>query len=105
MKTKIYLGGYKKKGSSIIDIELKKTHKGWCFSASGLHDQQFCPSMKDWDYQCAGQCLDTIAEKWWQSKKVQTIVKLWRKYHLNDMNAGSPKQTEYLASYLESIPS
>tara|TARA_R100001440_G_scaffold56061_1_gene75886 strand:+ start:467 stop:931 length:465 start_codon:yes stop_codon:yes gene_type:complete len=98
MKKTIHLGGEQKKGSSIIEIELKETHKGWCFSASGLHDYQYCRSTKMWDYQCAGQCLETIAKKWWQSKKVITIVELWRKYHLNDMNAGSPKQTAHLAS-------
>ena len=98
MKTKIYLGGNKKKGSSIIEMELKKTHKGWCFSASGLHDYQFYPSFKDWDYLGAGQCLDRIAKDYPNNKEVQLIVKLWRKYHLNDMNAGSPKQTEYLAT-------
>jgi len=98
MKTKIYLGGNKKKGSSIIEMELKETHKGWCFSASGLHDYRFYPSMRDWDYSGAGQCLNRIAKDYPKNKEVQLIVKLWRKYHLNDMNAGSPKQTEHLAS-------
>ena len=98
MKTEIYLGGRRKKGSSVIEIELNQTHKGWCFSASGAHDYQFCPTLKNWDYQCAGQCLEMIAKKWWQNKKLQTIVELWRKYHLNDMTPGSPKQTEYLAT-------
>tara|TARA_R100000655_G_C2885648_1_gene176100 strand:- start:76 stop:540 length:465 start_codon:yes stop_codon:yes gene_type:complete len=98
MKREIYLGGERKKGSSIIEMELKETHKGWCFSASGLHDYQFYPSMKDWDYSGAGQCLESIAKDYPKNKEVQLIVKLWRKYHLNDLNAGSPKQTEYLAS-------
>lgn len=98
MKRKIYLGGKRKKGSSYIDIELKDTDKGWCFSASGMHDYQYCRYLKDWDYQGGGQCLDTIAKDYPKNKEVQLITKLWQKYHLNDMNAGSPRQSEYLNS-------
>lgn len=98
MKRKIHLGGQWKKGSSVIDIELKETYKGWCFSASGLYNYQFNPSWKDWDYEGGGQCLDEIAKDYPKNKEVQLITKLWKKYHLNDMNAGSPKQTEYLKS-------
>jgi hypothetical protein len=98
MKKTIHLGGERKKGSSIIEMELKETHKGWCFSASGLYGYHYNIHFQDWDYEGGGQCLDTIAKMYSKNKEVQLIVELWRKYHLNDMNAGSPKQTEYLAS-------
>lgn len=92
MKREIYLGGKHKKGSSVIDMELKETDKGWCFSASGLHNFKYN------DYEGGGQCLDRIAKDYPKNKEVQLITKLWKKYHLNDMNAGSPRQTEYLNS-------
>lgn len=98
MKKTIYLGGKHKKGSSVIDMELKETDKGLCFTASGLHDYQYNRSYRDWDYQGGGQCLDRIAKDYPKNKEVQLITKLWKKYHLNDMNAGTPRQTEHLKS-------
>lgn len=98
MKREIYLGGKHKKGSSVIDMELKETDKGWCFTASGLYNYQYNRSWRDWDYEGGGQCLDTIGKKYPKNKEVQLIVELWKKYHLNDMNAGTPRQTEHLKS-------
>tara|TARA_R100000734_G_C3298979_1_gene89846 strand:+ start:248 stop:715 length:468 start_codon:yes stop_codon:yes gene_type:complete len=99
MKAKIKLGGNNyEKGHSIIDMELKETAKGLCFSASGLHDYQYCRYKKDWDYQGAGQCIDAIAKDYPKNNDVKIILKLWKKHHLNDMNPGTPKQTKYLES-------
>ena len=98
MKTKIYLGGKHKKGSSRIDMELKETESGWCFSASGYYDYQYYPTIKDWDYTGCGQVISRIAKLYPNNKEVQLIKKLWLKYHLNDMNAGTPKQSKYLSS-------
>ena len=97
MKAKIYLG-QNNQGHSIIDFELKETEKGLCFSASGLHDYQYDNYRDDWDYQGGGQCLDSIAKDYADNQDVKTIVKLWKKHHLNDMNAGTPRQTKYLES-------
>ena len=38
-----------------------------------------------------GQCLDSIKPK---TKEQKRLVELWRKHHLNGMNAGTPKQTK-----------
>ena len=61
MKTKIYLGGKHKKGSSRIDMELKETESGWCFSASGYYDYQYYSDIKGWDYTGCGQVISKIA--------------------------------------------
>ncbi len=98
MKRKIFLGGKHQKGSSVIDMELYETENGWCFTASGLYDYQYNRSFREWDYHGGGQCLDRIAEDHPKNEELQIIVKLWKKYHLNDLNAGTPKQTEYLKS-------
>tara|TARA_Y100001937_G_C7054552_1_gene300787 strand:- start:54 stop:512 length:459 start_codon:yes stop_codon:yes gene_type:complete len=97
MKAKIYLG-QNNQGHSIIKFELKETEKGLCFTASGLHDYQYCRYKEDWDYQGAGQCIDDIAKDYPKNDDVKTIVKLWKKHHLNDMNAGTPRQSKYLES-------
>jgi hypothetical protein len=46
----------------------------------------------------SGQCLDTIMNDYRFKNPANKIVfdeiyNLWKKYHLNDMNAGTPKQT------------
>lgn len=44
-----------------------------------------------------GQCGDTIAALFPDSKKVQRIVAIWKKWHLNHMNAGTPAQSDLLS--------
>lgn len=94
-KTTINYGGTKK-GHSQIKLELKETDKGFVFSASGLHDFQYNRHMKMWDYCGGGQCLDSIAKEYPTNRELAEIVRLWKLYHLNDMNAGTPLQSAYL---------
>ena len=98
LKATLYLGNKGKKGHSKVDLKLEQNTKGWCFSASGLHDYQYNRSCRDWDYQGGGQCLDSILHDHSRNKELQEIVRLWKLYHLNDLNAGTPRQTEYLES-------
>jgi hypothetical protein len=99
METRIILGGSKSDiGHSVIQMKLKeRTDKGICFTASGLQNYYFSKRY-GYDYEGGGQCLDNIAKDYPDNQDVQTIVKLWKKYHLNDMNAGTPRQTKYLES-------
>lgn len=48
------------------------------------------------DYETCGQCLDTIQKYLPKNGKIAKIVELWKGYHLNDMKAGTKKQTQYL---------
>jgi hypothetical protein len=48
------------------------------------------------DIVAGGQCIDTIAELFPEDKKIQQMHQVWRKYHLNDCTAGSPRQEEFL---------
>ena len=100
MKTTIYIGKKNTKGHSKIELELKEKEKGLCFSASGASNYQpvFHTGQIYWDYEGYGQCLEDIAKDNPQNKDVQVIVDLWRKHHLNDMNAGTPKQKNHLKS-------
>ncbi len=98
MKATIVIGKPAEKGHSKIDVKLEEKDKGLCFSASGLFNYQYNRYMKDWDYEGGGQCIDTIAEKHPKNKDVQSILRLWKKHHLNDMNAGTKRQTDYLKS-------
>ncbi len=51
-----------------------------------------------------GQCLDEIAELMPDDPKVQRMVKIWRRWHLNYMNAGSPAQEEFLRIHKDEKP-
>lgn len=44
----------------------------------------------------SGQCLDIINEFLSKDKLFSKIYKFWKKYHLNDLHAGTPKQEKAL---------
>ncbi len=46
-------------------------------------------------YTC-GQCVDTVAAYFPHNAKVQRMVAIWRRWHLNDLTAGSPAQERWL---------
>lgn len=37
----------------------------------------------------------------WTQEKLNTLLDVWEKYHLNDCNAGTPEQTEILRPWFE----
>lgn len=43
-----------------------------------------------------GQVIDEVEKAYKGNEIVEKIVNWWRKYHLNDMHAGTPKQEEAL---------
>ncbi len=48
------------------------------------------------DIVCGGQCLEEVCAYFPQNETAQTILKIWREWHLNDMKAGSPAQEAFL---------
>ena len=53
---------------------------------------------KNTDIIMGGQCLDSLLPYFKHNKKFLTIYDLWKNYHLNDMQAGSPNQTAFIES-------
>lgn len=49
---------------------------------------------------CLGQIYDEIEP---DNEGQELLLDLWKKYHLNDMKAGTPKQMEYIQSKKEDI--
>lgn len=80
--------------SADIQWELKEGPNGFEFSASGgvWNDRKT-------DYEFCGQCLDELAKLAPYSRIVLRIVKVWREWHLNGMNAGTPKQEAKIREY------
>ena len=70
---------------NLVEIEVSLSDKG-VFTASGT-----IWNSKKTDCVCAGQCLDEIS-KYIKSDKFKQIHSLWKKYHLNDMHAGTERQ-------------
>lgn len=64
-----------------------KTPEYYEFTASGMIGAR-----------CGGQCLDEIA-KHCKNPLFVTIYRLWKKYHLNGMHAGTPEQEKALLEW------
>lgn len=62
----------------------EKTPEYFEFTASGMIGAR-----------CGGQCLDEIA-KHCKNSTFMAIYRLWQKYHLNGMHAGTPEQEKAL---------
>ena len=97
MKKTIQFGkvDYMNNGKKNCLIEVELNFDGVRFSASGTiwnHLKTDCYS--------GGQNLDTIKKFLPNNKLFNKIYDIWKKYHLNDMTAGSPKQEEYLKSII-----
>lgn len=71
-------------GKAMIEWELEPKENGLEFSASGEFDGG------------AGQCIEEIARAYPDDAQVQRIARVWEKYHLNGMNAGTPEQSRAL---------
>jgi hypothetical protein len=97
LKTKVSFGKFDSNGTGkrineiVVSLELKD-HNGkpeftTCATVWNIHKT---------DSIMGGQCLDTIAERLPELKnnpKYNTILDLWKKYHLNSMNAGTREQS------------
>ena len=51
----------------------------------------------------AGQCLEEIKRLYPFNPLVEEMVQVWRVWHLNDMNAGTPRQEAYLKGYRQAF--
>lgn len=93
MKKKIQLGkvDYEGKGYESNSVDIEYSLKDGKFSASG----NIWMSSKR-DILSGGQNLEEIASLFPNHELCQRIVSVWKKWHLNDMHAGSPKQEDFL---------
>lgn len=92
---KIAYYGTRKINPVTVEINLKETEEGFCFTASGTIWNQ-----TKTDCYCGGQCLDTIA-KYVKASEFMEIYRLWKLYHLNDMHAGTREQEAAIDAWKE----
>jgi hypothetical protein len=50
------------------------------------------------DYVTGGQCVDTLQKYLGHNRKFRQIAEIWRRWHLNDMRAGTREQTAIVAT-------
>jgi len=83
-----------KKNLVTVEIGLKDDEQGRpCFTASG----EIWNSRQS-DCVLGGQCLDDIA-KYVDDSIFKKIHRLWKLYHLNDMNAGTQEQDKVIKEW------
>ena len=90
MKTTLRKGEWRA-GNCRIQWELSQSKEGPCFSASGGIGNPINPHT-------VGQCLEEIKERHPQNLPLSQIYKVWKRYHLNDMKAGTPDQEAAIES-------
>lgn len=78
-----------------VELRLEDTDQGAVFAASA----------KVWnprgtDIVCGGQCLEELVP-FIPDPAFQEIVHLWRRYHLNNMHAGTPEQETEVKRWLD----
>lgn len=78
-----------------VELSLEDTDKGAVFAASA-----YVWDPLGIDIVCGGQCLEELVP-FIPDPAFQEIVHLWRRYHLNDMHAGTPEQEAEVKRWLD----
>lgn len=85
-----------------VEISLRHNHNSFYdkdyeeFTAMG-----FIYNPRHTDCYAGGQCLDTINKFIPKNSIFKKIYKIWKKYHLNGMHAGTPEQEQAIKEYRE----
>lgn len=90
---KLYLGKCDYNGSGKNNCE--------AYIIWALEDGSFSMQAEIWqpnkkDIYRGGQCVDAVAEYFPDNTTAQRMVEVWKRWHLNDMQAGSPSQRAWL---------
>ena len=88
--------GYTKACPVELDVTLQKEKEGLVLTISG---RVWNPNRSD--ITSGGQCLDYIKENLPQNDTFDFLYDMWKKYHLNDMHAGTPAQEAALRKAYE----
>lgn len=109
---KIAYCGNRKINAVDVEIEVREcggepTYRGglFCGYTPTYTELSICGNIwnaRHTDIVCGGQCIDEIA-KYIHSPKVQAIQAMWKKYHLNGMNAGTVEQEAAVKKHFAEI--
>lgn len=100
IKKTVFLGKIKENGkyyTCSISLELRaKEYPRIEFSASG----EAVRTQTDW---LCGQCLDTLLRYFAKNADFRAVYDWHKKYHLNTMHAGTPKQEAFLQKHFGGV--
>lgn len=82
-----YIGNGRKNNLVEVEIKISEKEKGKCLSIVGsIWNNRMS------DIYTGGQIQDTLKELFPDNSKVQRLVEIWDRWHLNDINAGCEHQ-------------
>ena len=83
-----------------VEIEMELTDDGKFSVCGDVFRTKFSPYYRKWerDYIMCGQCLDELAQysSIKNNSKFKQVYEWWKKWHLNDLHAGTEKQEQAL---------
>ena len=88
-----------------VEVELRDETTNYGFEYKEFSVCADVWNSKNTDIICAGQCLDEILpfmEGTKYEKTFKLVYDLWKKWHLNGLKAGTPKQEEFCKEWLNS---
>lgn len=89
MENKLYLGKVDYNGHGRKNCKAFIT---WELTEEGNFSMQAeIWNPRETDIYCGGQCVEEVA-KFRPTPKVKRMVAIWKRYHLNDLKAGTPAQ-------------
>ena len=94
-----------------LDMSVELNHRrkdGWCLSISGGLRIKACEKLGLVPVETGGQCLDNVVKYLDRCGLVcptwNSIVPIWREWHLNDFRPGTPKQEACIKAYRKDHP-
>ena len=90
-----------------VDLSHKKGKPDYCLSISGKLTIKECAKLGLHAVRVACQCTDVdeiLARNGLWCHHIDVIVGIWKKWHLNDMNAGTDAQEDFLEEYRKNHP-
>ena len=106
MEKEFFVGSYDVEGKGrkgnrfYIEVELREKENGQIvFSACGRSTYS-----NGQGFMMGGQCLDTMYKYAKVNPTFKKLYRLWKLYHLNDMNAGDEVQTHAVKEYTKNNP-
>ena len=85
-----------------------KEGKGYCFSCMGSFKIKKSDKLGLKPAESGGQCLDSavecLADCGLRCRMLEELVPIWKRWHLNDMRAGTVRQEEFLRQYEKDHP-
>jgi len=85
----------------LCDAEGRGVKRNEAYITWDFEDGKFSMCAEVWlpskrDIIMGGQCVGEVAAMFPHDAKAQRMAEIWKRWHLNDMTAGSPAQEDYL---------